>query len=135
MATPELVPRPLAPTLSALLTRCTSGEPMVPDDSKSGARFERVVIDGRSMVLKYQDARDDWLMRASGDLEGRRFVSLWESGLLDALPKEIDHAVAGAAAEGEGGGSPDARRLGPTGAARGRTHPPAAAPALPRPHG
>jgi hypothetical protein len=39
-------------------------------------------------------------MRATGDLDGQRFVALWESGLLDAIPSVIDHAVVGAAMEG-----------------------------------
>ena len=74
-------------------------EPMVAADSKSGARFERVRIDGEWHVLKYQDVRDDWLMRATGDL-GRRFVTMWASGLLDAMPPVIDPAVVGCAVEG-----------------------------------
>jgi len=73
---------------------------MVAPGSKSGARFEWVVIDGERLVLKYQDARDDWLMRATADFGGRRFATLWQSGLLDAVPDAIDHAVVGAAVEG-----------------------------------
>jgi hypothetical protein len=96
---PELLRRRLASSVEELVR----GEPrqrMVPADSASGAQFERVVIDGEQMVLKYQDARDDWLMRSTGDLTGRRFASLWESGILDAMPEVIDHAVVGAAVEG-----------------------------------
>jgi hypothetical protein len=81
-----------APSLVELLQRATSRQRWFPDDTKSGARFERVVIDGERYVLKYQDARDDWLMRATGD-RGRRYVRLWEHGLLAALPPVIDHAV------------------------------------------
>jgi hypothetical protein len=96
----KLTRRPLAGSVEQLLDGCTSRQPMNPPDSKSGARFEWVVLNGERMVLKYQDARDDWLMRATGDLEGRRFATLWESGLLDAVPTVIDHAVVGAAREG-----------------------------------
>ncbi|HXR22132.1 MAG TPA: hypothetical protein VN786_06225 [Acidimicrobiales bacterium] len=92
--------RPLAASVEQLLDGCTSRQPMIPSDSKSGARFEWVVLNGERLVLKYQDARDDWLMRATGDLEGRRFATLWESGLLDAIPTAIDHALVGAAVEG-----------------------------------
>ena len=74
----------------------------MPDDTKSGARFERVVIEGERFVLKYQDPRDDWLLRASGD-PGRAYVRLWESGLLDRLPPDIDHAVVAADYDGEVG--------------------------------
>jgi hypothetical protein len=100
MTAPLLSPRPLAPSIDALIEGHDSRLAMIPLDSKSGARFEWVVIGGERMVLKYQDARDDWLMRATGDLDGRRFAALWESGLLDAMPDVIDHAVVGAAAEG-----------------------------------
>ena len=50
-------------------------------------------------VLKYQDPRDDWLLRAVGD-QGHSYVRLWESGLLDRLPAVIDHAVVAAAFDG-----------------------------------
>ena len=79
--------------LESLLARATSREPWQPLDSKSGARFERVVLDGAGYVLKYQDPRDDWLLRATGD-KGQSYVRLWESGLLGRLPAVIDPAVA-----------------------------------------
>ncbi len=85
--------------LDELLRRAEGRTPWVPDDTKSGARFERVVIDGESFVLKYQDPTDDWLLRATGD-PGRSYVLLWESGLLDRLPPVIDHAVVAADFDG-----------------------------------
>jgi hypothetical protein len=81
-----------AHSLDELLEQAVSRRPWEPDDTKSGARFERVVIGDERFVLKYQDARDDWLMRATGD-DGRRYVRLWEHGILDRLPDVIDHAV------------------------------------------
>ena len=87
------------PVLSELLADAESRTPWVPDDTKSGARFERVVIGGEHFVLKYQDPRDDWLLRAAGD-PGRSYVRLWESGILDRLPPVIDHAVVAAAFDG-----------------------------------
>ena len=54
-------------------------------DSKSGARFERVVIDGEPYVLKHVDHRDDWIMRQTGDV-GCVPVRVWESGVFDLLP-------------------------------------------------
>jgi hypothetical protein len=75
-----------------LLAAASSRRPWAPEDSKSGARFERVVIDGDRYVLKYQDPRDDWLLRATGD-PGLRYVALWERGLLGRLPEVIDPAV------------------------------------------
>lgn len=92
----DLVRRPLAASVAELLEGCTSRTPMIAPGSKSGARFECIVRDGTRYVLKYQDARDDWLMRATGDLDGRRFASLWASGILDAVPSQIDHVVVGA---------------------------------------
>ncbi len=88
-----------SPGLTELLADAESRTPWVPDDTKSGARFERVVIGGERFVLKYQDPRDDWLLRASGD-PGRSYVRLWESGILDRLPPVIDHAVVAAAFDG-----------------------------------
>lgn len=89
-------------TLKDLLAVATTREPWFPDDTKSGARFERVTIDGDRYVLKYQDPRDDWPMRAVGD-EGRTYVRMWECGLLDRLPAVLDHAVVAAAFDGEVG--------------------------------
>ena len=54
-----------------------------------------MTIGGARYVLKYQDPRDDWLLRASGD-PGERYVLLWERGLLGRLPEVIDHAVVAA---------------------------------------
>ena len=88
-----------SPSLRELLGRAEHRAPWVPDDTKSGARFERVVIGGERFVLKYQDPRDDWILRATGD-PGRVYVRLWESGLLDRLPAVIDHAVVAAEFDG-----------------------------------
>jgi hypothetical protein len=86
-------------SLEDLLAAASNREPWEPDDTKSGARFERVVIRGDRYVLKYQDPRDDWLLRASGD-PGQRYVRLWEHGLLGRLPAVIDHAVVAAGFDG-----------------------------------
>jgi hypothetical protein len=60
------------------------------------------MIAGEPYVLKYQDPRDDWLLRSAGD-DGRSYVRLWESGLLDRLPPVLDHAVVAAAYDGSVG--------------------------------
>jgi hypothetical protein len=91
-----------AASLNALLSSATSRDAWEPADTKSGARFERLVIDGGKYVLKYQDPRDDWLLRASGD-PGQRYVLLWERGLLDRLPDVIDPAVVAAHWDGRVG--------------------------------
>jgi len=83
-------------SLADWLQRAESRVEWAPDDTKSGARFERLVVDGEKYVLKYQDPRDDIFLRAAGD-PGRCYVRLWESGLLDRMPPVIDHAVVAAA--------------------------------------
>ena len=83
-------------SLADWLECAESREAWVPDDTKSGARFERLIVDGTRYVLKYQDPRDDLFLRAVGD-PGRVYVRLWESGLLARMPSVIDHAVVAAA--------------------------------------
>ena len=85
--------------LHDLLDAADTRERWEPEDTKSGACFERVVIAGEHYVLKYQDPRDDWLLRATGD-PGERYVRLWEHGLLGRLPDVIDPAVVAAAFDG-----------------------------------
>ena len=94
--------RPVASSVDALVAGASSRVPMIVADSKSGARFERVVIDGDAFVLKYVDHRDDWIMRQTGDI-GCVPVVVWESGVLDLVPECIDHATVGAARAGDGG--------------------------------
>jgi hypothetical protein len=89
----------LANLLDDMLADATERDRWVPDDTKSGARFERLTIDGSRYVLKYQDPADDWLLRATGD-RGDRYVRLWNQGLLDRLPQVLDSAVVAAAFDG-----------------------------------
>lgn len=93
---PTLVPRPVAGSVDELLAGATDRQPFLTTDSKSGARFERVLLHGEPHVVKYLHVDDDWIMRSSGDLRCRPLL-VWRSGLLDALPACIDHAVVGAA--------------------------------------
>jgi hypothetical protein len=88
----------LAPSVDALVAGASSRVPVAFDDSKSGARFERVVIDGERFLLKHIDHRDDWIMRQTGDI-GCIPLLVWESGVFDLVPDCIDHATAGAARE------------------------------------
>jgi hypothetical protein len=71
-------------------------------DSKSGARFERVVIDGERFIVKHIDRHDDWIMRQTGDL-GCVPLRVWEAGVFDGLPDCIDHTTVGVARVGTGG--------------------------------
>jgi hypothetical protein len=88
--------------LDAMLAAATQRDGWLPDDTKSGARFERLTIDGERFVLKYQDPADDWLLRATGD-PGDRYVRLWDRGVIDRLPEVIDSAVVTAAFDGDVG--------------------------------
>src|SRR5262249_56979808 len=86
------------PWVDAWVADGTSRIPVHFDDSKSGARFESVVIDGTTYVLKHLDLRHDWIMRQTGDI-GSIPILVWESGVFDLLPEGIDHATVGAARE------------------------------------
>jgi hypothetical protein len=88
----------LAPSVDALVAGASSRTPVAFDDSKSGARFERIVIGGERFLLKHIDHRDDWIMRQTGDI-GCVPLLVWESGVFDLIPDCIDHATAGAARE------------------------------------
>jgi len=68
---------------------------------KSGARLERVVIDGQGYVLKHLDLGEDWTMRASGSLRGAP-LELWERGILARLPGCFNQPIVGAAPEARG---------------------------------
>ena len=93
---------PLAATVDDLVAGASSRTPLTVDDSKSGARFERVVVDGEPFVLKHLDRRDDWIMRQTGDV-GCVPVRIWESGVFDLLPECIDHTTVGAARDADRG--------------------------------
>jgi Phosphotransferase enzyme family len=94
---PVLTPRSVASSVEELVAGATLREPMGKTaDSKSGSTFERVEIGGERFVLKHLHVYDDWLARATGDLRCRP-LRVWQSGLLDALPDCLDHAVVGAA--------------------------------------
>jgi hypothetical protein len=87
----------VAASIDELLGDASERRPLTAVDSKSGARFERVWIDGEPHVVKYLHVDDDWIMRSTGDLSCRP-VQVWQSGILDQVPACIDHAVVGAAA-------------------------------------
>ena len=38
-------------------------------DAKSGASFEKLIIDGRRCFLKLVSAQDDWIMRVTGNTQ------------------------------------------------------------------
>ena len=97
---------PVAASIEALLADATEREPLVDGAGKSGAKLERVTIDGEAYVLKHLKLDDDWTMRAAGQLGGAT-LQLWRRGLLARLPSCINQpivAVADVPASGSGTG-------------------------------
>lgn len=70
-------------------------------DGKSGSVFELVTIDGAPYFAKTLGYRTDWIMRITGDRD-LRTLKIWGAGIMGESPPEIDHAVVGMAADGEG---------------------------------
>ena len=93
--------RSVARSLDELLAGATSRERLKSVDSKSGADFERVVIDGTSYVVKHFTT-PDWLAEGSRDTSCRS-VTLFEDGVYDAVEDIIDSTVLGAARLGVAG--------------------------------
>jgi hypothetical protein len=93
---PALCRRPVAESVAELVAGATDRRPFHNADGKSGSGFERLTIDGQPHVLKLMHVDDDWIARAVGDLTCRP-VTVWEAGVLDALPPSIDAAVVAAA--------------------------------------
>ena len=99
MASPAAVP--VADSVAELLAGASEREPIVDGAGKSGARLERVVIDGRRYVVKYLHIADDWTMRAAGDLAGATFTA-WRRGLLARLPDCINQPIVAVAKDAGG---------------------------------
>ena len=78
--------------VSELLAAATHRELVQPPDGKSTSTFEKVTIDGRPYFVKRQSRATDWIMRVTGDRIQRPYV-VWRAGIMDAVPRDIDHAV------------------------------------------
>ena len=87
---------PVAASVDELVAGATHRETIVDGAGKSGARLERVVIDGQRFVVKYLHLADDWTMRAAGDLSGASFTA-WRRGLLARLPDCFNQPIVGVA--------------------------------------
>jgi hypothetical protein len=85
--------------VSGLLARASTRETVRPADGKSQATFERVTIDGERYFLKRSSPDTDWLMRATGDHSHRPYL-IWRSGILDRLPRYMDHTIVAMELEG-----------------------------------
>ena len=84
-----------------LLARASSRERVVPADARSGAVFERIVVDEDRYFVKRLSFASDWVMRAVGDRVCRQYL-VWQAGIMDQSPDCIDHAVAAMSLDGAG---------------------------------
>lgn len=82
----------VAGSLDELLTGATDREVLRPADARSGATFERLRIGGHRYFLKVLSAEADWIMRVTGNTTHWE-LKVWEAGLYDAAPAEIDHTM------------------------------------------
>ena len=91
----------IAASRTDLLAGVTSHVTVDPGDARSGSVFEQVTIDGQPHFAKTLGYRTDWIMRVTGDRD-LRTLKIWRAGIMRDAPPEIDHAVVGMAADGEG---------------------------------
>ena len=84
-----------------LLAQASSREVVRPSDGKSTSTFEKVVIGGQGYFLKRLSPNTDWIMRVTGDHVHRPYL-VWQSGVLAAVPRDIDHAVVAMQVDGDG---------------------------------
>lgn len=78
--------------------------PLEADYAKSGSRFLVVETNngqGPRYILKRISLAWDWLMRATDDRLCRS-VTLWQRGLFDRMPPEIEHGIVTCAQNGQG---------------------------------
>ena len=95
----ELTDAPwVAESLDELVAGATERVEVRTSDAKSGARFERLVIDGERCFLKVLSAEDDWIMRVTGNTSNWEF-KVWRSGIYAQTPPVIDHTMLGMALE------------------------------------
>ncbi len=83
--------QPVLDSVEALLAGATDRHPLE-GPGKSGARLERVRIDGTSYVVKHLDRGADWTLRVA-DVPGSATVELWRRGVLDDLPDCFDQPI------------------------------------------
>jgi Phosphotransferase enzyme family len=89
--------RPVTDFIDAATTR----NAVQPPDGKSTSSFERLVVDGERYFLKQLSPATDWIMRVTGDHVHRPYL-VWRSGLMDAVPRQVDPAVIAMEVNGEG---------------------------------
>lgn len=78
--------------LADLLARATDRKAINPADGKSGNTYELLTIDGEPYFLKTLSYDADWIMRCTGNTDHWEY-KVWQAGLYDRCPPEIDHAM------------------------------------------
>ncbi len=94
-----------AQDMADLVAAATEREVLAEAPGKSGARLERLVIDGEPYVLKHMDLASDWTMRTTGCLRGAPF-ELWQRNLLARLPACINQPIVAIARQSPTGAQP-----------------------------
>ncbi len=89
---------PRVVTVSELLAGAQDVRPLDDAPGKSGARLDRLRIDGVDLVAKYLEPATDWTVRASGVLGGP-MAALWTSGILQHLPDCLNQPIVGVAVD------------------------------------
>ena len=85
----------IASSVDVLISGATERVAVHSSDAKSGAFFEKLIIDGRRCFLKVVSAEDDWIMRVTGNTQWE--FQVWRAGLYQRVPVVIDHAMIGMA--------------------------------------
>ena len=93
------MPPRIASSIDELIAGATDRVAIDPADGKSGSSYELLTIDGERYFLKILSYDTDWLMRCTGNTDHWEY-KVWEAGLYDRCPPEIDHAMVGMALEG-----------------------------------
>lgn len=91
----------VAASLDELIAGATNRVEVRTTDAKSGARFERLSINGEPHFLKVLSADSDWIMRVTGNTSNWEF-KVWKAGLYHRTPHVVDHAMVGMSLEGSG---------------------------------
>ena len=91
----------IADSITELVAGASTRTPVTTVDGKSGAQFERLVIDGERYFLKVLSADQDWIMRCTGNTTNWEFRA-WEAGLYLQAPAVVDHTVVAMSLEGDG---------------------------------
>ncbi|MBI5089348.1 MAG: hypothetical protein HZB15_10965 [Actinobacteria bacterium] len=79
-------------TLDDILGRASHRDALRPEDARSGAHFERLVIDGQRYFLKVLSSEADWIMRVTGNTTNWEHI-VWTAGLYHRCPPQVDHAM------------------------------------------